>query len=136
MFDSNTYEWADVSLILAGRDVIEIRRVKYTRKAEKEPLYAKGSKPHAIKTGNYSYDCEFEMVDAGYDKLVDASPFRDVTRLKGTSAVIVFGNPLEGKLPRTITILGVEFTESGKESSQGDKMTVVTLPGIALDIAE
>ncbi len=136
MFDSNLYGWVDLSLILAGRDVIEITRVKYSRKSEKEAVYGKGSKPLAIKRGNDSYECEFEMLDGGYDQLVAASPGGDVTRLRGITAAISFGNAFEGRPAKTATILGISFTEGGKEVSQGDKMVKVSLPAIALDIVE
>lgn len=136
MFDSNLYGWCDMQLVLASRDVVEVTRVKYSRKAEKEAVYGKGRKPLAIKSGNDSYECEFEMLDGGYDKLVDAAPLRDVTRLRGVTAVVSFGNPVEGRPMRTATIVGIEFTESGKETSQGDKSVKVKLPGIALDILE
>lgn len=136
MFDSNLYGWVDAQLVLAGRDVVEVTRIKYSRKAEKEPVYGKGRKPLAIKSGNDSYECEFEMLDGGYDKLVDAAPMRDITRLRGVTAVVSFGNPVEGRPMRTTQILGIEFTESGKETAQGDKSVKVKLPGLAMDIVE
>ncbi|WP_346236153.1 hypothetical protein ABDK00_016900 [Niabella insulamsoli] len=136
MFDSNLYGWVDLSLILAGRDVIEITRVKYARKADKEGVYGKGGKPLAIKRGNDSYDLEIEMLDGGYDLLVAASPMGDITRLKQVTAAVTFGNPAEGRPPRTATIIGISFTEGGKEVAQGDKSVKVSLPAIAMDIIE
>lgn len=45
-FDSREYEWADITVILAGRDVTGLRGIKYSEKQEKEAIYAKGCEPH------------------------------------------------------------------------------------------
>ena len=36
MFDTREYEWADVTVVMAGRDVTGIRGVSYTSSQEKE----------------------------------------------------------------------------------------------------
>ena len=37
MFDSREYEFADLTLVLGGKDITGFRGVKYTVKQEKEP---------------------------------------------------------------------------------------------------
>ena len=54
-FNSREYEWADVSVVAAGRMITGIRGVSYTSSQEKEALYGKGNKPHSIQRGNKSY---------------------------------------------------------------------------------
>lgn len=135
-FDSNLYGWVDMTFILAGRDVAEITRVRFKRTREKEFAYGKGGEPLAIKSGNAAHEVEFEMLDGGYDKLVDVSPRRDITKLRGLIAAVSFGNPEEGRGFRTTVISGIQFSESGKEVSQGDKTIKVALPGLALSIQE
>ena len=44
MVNTREYEWADVSVVMAGRMVTGLRGVKYSAKQEKEALHAKGNK--------------------------------------------------------------------------------------------
>lgn len=133
-FDSREYEWADMQLILAGRDVIELRGVKHTTKIEREPHYAKGRRPHSIQSGNLSYEGTITVTLEGYKKMVDASPRRSVLMLRGAVASLSYGDPSEGVSMRTDLISGIYFTEEGFETKQGDKMVEVTIPFVAMDI--
>lgn len=134
MFNSRDYEFADTELILAGKDVVELRGLKVKSKIEREPLYAKGREPHGIQSGNKSYEGEVTTTLAGYFKILNASPKRDILELKGITAISTFGNPSEGLPPQSIAVTGMYFTEHGPEIKQGDKMAEVTLPFIALKI--
>ena len=69
MFDTREYEWSDITLIVAGRDVKGFRGVKYTEKQEKEVLHAKGNKPHSIQRGNISYEGELTVTQSEYELL-------------------------------------------------------------------
>ena len=62
MFNSREYEWADVTLLLGGKDITGVRGVKYTIKQEKETVYGKGNEPIAIQKGNKSYEGEITML--------------------------------------------------------------------------
>ena len=133
-FDSRDYEFADMELILAGKDVIELRGIKHVSKIEREPLYAKGRRPHSIQSGNLSFEGEITVTLAGYKKMVDAAPKRSILMLKGTTAILRYGNPTEGMMMRNDTIFGIYFTEEGVEAKQEDKSIDVTIPFLALDI--
>jgi hypothetical protein len=129
-FNSREYEWADLSLILGGNDLTGIRAVKYSEKAEREALYAKGRYPHSIQTGNCSYDGEVTLLQSEYESLVTASN----GNILGLSldAEINCGNPPDESV--TDRIIGLRFTETAKEYKQGDKFIEITLPFVALRV--
>lgn len=132
MFDSREYEWADISLLLGGRDMVEIRAIKYGEKAEREPLFAKGRTARSIQTGNISVEGEITVTMAGYNALVMAAGGSILSL--SVDGICSYGNPLEGNVPQTDRILGIRFTEGKKEAKQGDKFMEVTLPFLALNV--
>lgn len=132
MFNSREYEWADITIIVAGRDITGIRGVKYTRKIEREAVYAKGRKPRAIQSGNESYEGEFTMLKSAWDAIQDAAG-GDAFNLSVDSEV-GYGNPAAGDALRADRILGIRFTEDTIDMKQGDKFAEITVPWIALDI--
>lgn len=131
MFNSREYEWADITLILGGTDITGIRAIKYTEKGEKEAIYAKGRFPHSIQTGNFSYEGEITILQSDYEALVAAANGRSVLTLS-LDAQISFGNPPNAII--TDRIIGIQFTEAGKDTKQGDKMLEIKLPFIALRV--
>lgn len=130
MFDTREYEWADVTLILGGRDVTGVRGVKYTEKIEREPLYAKGRYPHSIQSGNVSIEGEITLLQSELEALVQAGK-GSILKLKSMAAVVSYGDPLNGDAVITDRIEGLYFTESTKELKQNDKNMEVTLPFVA-----
>ena len=134
MFDSRDYEFADLELNLAGKDVVDIKALKWRSKIDREPKHAKGREPHSIQSGKKTYEGEVTVTLAGYYKILNAAPKRDILELRGTTATATFGNPSEGVAPNLNTITGIYFTEHGPETKQGDKVMDVTLPFIALKV--
>jgi len=130
-FNTRQYEWTDVSLFLAGRNVTGIRSVKYTEKTEKEVLYAKGNKGHSIQVGNVSYDGEISLTQSEYESLRAIAPEGKVSRLT-LDIVVSYGQ--FGDVVITDVIKSASFTEAGKELKQGDKFMDIKLPFIALDV--
>jgi hypothetical protein len=133
MFNSREYEFADLTLILGGRDLTGFRGVKYTEKQEKEPVYGKGNLPVSIQRGNKNYDGEITMLQGEYETLKQASPTKSILDLQ-LDAVVAYGNPSEGDVLTTDTLIGIQFTEAVKEMKQGDKFMEMTLPFIFLRI--
>lgn len=131
-FNSREYEWADMSLILGGGDMVEIRGVKYKEKMEKEPLHAKGRDPHSIQSGNRTYEGEIVLLQSGYDKLVLAGG-GSVLNLN-LLGMVAYGNPSTGDAIRTKSMTAINFTEAENGMKQGDKFMEVTLPFICLNI--
>jgi hypothetical protein len=133
-FDSREYEWADLTLILGGRDVTGFRGIKYSEKIEREALHAKGRYPHSIQSGNVTVEGEITVLQSELEALIKAGK-GSLLRLKNLIAIVNYGNPQEGDALVTNTIGGIYFTESPKELKQGDKFMEVTLPFMAVRLS-
>lgn len=131
MFDSREYEWADINVVMAGRNVTGFRAVSYTSKQEKEALYAKGNKPHGIQRGNKSYEGSISLVQSEYEALKQAAG-GDILDAS-IDLVVSYGNPTKGDTIVTDLLQGVEFTDDKTEWKQGDKFQEKELPFIFLD---
>ena len=134
MFDTREYEWADVTVVMAGRDVTGIRGVSYTSEQEKEALYAKGNKPHGIQRGNKSYTGSIRLLQSEYDAL-NAAAGGDALNVS-FNIVVSYGNPANGDVIKTDLLRGVELTSKPKSLNQNDKFMEIELPLIMLDIQE
>lgn len=130
MFNTREYEWADITVIFGGADLLTIRAVKIKKKREKEPIYAKGREPFAIQAGNSMYEGELELLKSGYDALEDAAG-GNILDAK-VDLLVCYGNPASGDFMRTKRISGVTITEVEEAAKQGDKFMPVTLPFLAL----
>ena len=131
-FNSREYEWSDVSIVAAGRNVTGIRGISYTSSQEKEALYAKGNKPHAIQRGNKAYSGSIRLLQSELDAL-ELAAGGDV--LDATfNVVVAYGNPSKGDVVTTDLIKGCEITEIPKGLNQNDKFMEVELPVVMLDV--
>ena len=130
MFNSREYEFADLTVMVGGKDIFGLRGLKYSVKQEKGVLYGKGNEPIAIQKGNKSYEGELTILASELETL----------RLNGGGSilglqvdiVVVYGNPSQGDVMVTDVLQGVQFTEEPKEYKQGDKYAEITLPFIFL----
>ena len=96
------YEWGDLCLILANRDMVRYRGIKYTKKIEREAIYAKGSQPVAIQSGNESFEGEIIMLQSEYQKLVKAG--RGSIFPLMLDGLQNYGNPTKGDSSRPFLI--------------------------------
>jgi len=131
MFNSREYEWADIDVVMAGRPVTGIRGIKYNTKKEKELVYAKGNKPHAVQSGNYDHSGEITVLQSEYNALRQAAK-GDILSVS-LDIVVAYGNPTRGDAIPTDILVGVEFTEDNTEWKQGDKFQEKTIPFVFLD---
>lgn len=129
--NTREYEWSDVSVTVAGRPVTGLRGVKYGVKQEKELIYAKGNKPHAIQRGNIDYSGEITLLQSEYEALKTAAN-GEVTNIT-FDIVVSVGNPSRGDVITTEILIGCEFTEDNTEWKQGDKFQEKVLPFIFID---
>lgn len=137
MINGRQYEFADLSLVLGGRDVCGFRGIKYSEKQEKEALYGKGNKPLSIQKGNVSYEGELSLTQSELETLkalAGAQTRRSSILGLNLNAVVVYGNPAKGDVMITDRLYGIQFTEDAKEMKQGDKFMEVTLPFICTEI--
>ena len=132
MVNTREYEWSDVTVVMAGRNVTGLRGVKYSAKQEKELLHAKGNKPHSIQRGNKTYDGEITLLQSEYEALKQASG-GDILDAS-LDIVAAYGNPSNGDAMTTDVLVGVEFTEDNTEWKQGDKFQEKTLPFLFIDL--
>ncbi len=132
MFESRQYEWADLSLVLGGRPLTGFRAVKYTKKIEREAVFAKGRMAHSIQSGNVTIEGEITLLQSEYEALVRSG--NGTILGLSVDALVAYGNPAEGNAMITDRIEGIRFTEENKELNQGDKFMEITLPFIALDV--
>lgn len=132
IINGREYEFADLTLILAGRDVTGFRGIKYSTKQEKEPVYGKGNNALSIQKGNKSHDGEITLTQSEYETLVLLGG-GSVLNLN-LNAVLAYGNPSAGDTLIYDAIYGIQFTEESKEFKQGDKFAEIKLPFLALDI--
>ena len=132
MFNTREYEWSDVTVVLAGRDVTGLRGIAYSEAQEKEALYAKGNKPHGIQRGNKSYTGSIRILQSELLALQEAAggSILDVT----VDIVVAYGNPAMGDIVHTDLIRGAEFTEAPQALNQNDKFMEIELPIIAIDV--
>lgn len=133
MFNSKEYEFADMTVVLAGRDITGIRSLQYTAKQEKEVVYAKGNKPHSVQHGNKSYEATVGLLQSELEAIIESSPNKDPLDIS-FNIVAVYGNPSNGDAIVTDIIKGVEFTEIPKSLKQADKFMEIELPSVALDV--
>ena len=134
MFDSREYEWADLTVVMAGRDVTGIRGVSYTASQEKEALYAKGNKPHGIQRGNKSYEGSIRILQSELEAL-SAAAGGDVLDVS-FNIVVSYGNPSKGDIIRTDLLSGVEITSKPKSMNQNDRFMEIELPLVMLDVID
>jgi len=131
MVNTREYEWSDISVVLAGRNVTGLRGVKYSTKQEKELLHAKGNKPVGIQRGNKTGEGEITLLQSEYEALRKAAG-GDILDAS-FDMMVSYGNPSNGDTITTDIIIGCEFTEDNTEWKQGDKYQEKTLPIIFLD---
>jgi hypothetical protein len=131
-FNSREYEWADITVIVGGRDITGIRGIKYSEKIEREAIYGKGKYPQSIQSGNITSEGEFTMLQSDYNAMEIAAGGSILST--SVDALVSFGNPLEGNFMKTDAIDGIRFTEAPTEMKQGDKFGEVTVPFICLRI--
>src|SRR5574344_699444 len=137
IINGRQYEFADLSLVMGGRDVCGLRGIKYSEKQEKEVLYGKGNKPLSVQKGNFSYEGEISLTQSELETLkLLARTITGRSSIMGLNlnAVVCYGNPAKGDVMVPDRIFGIQFTEDAKEMKQGDKFMEVTLPFICTDI--
>ena len=135
MFNSREYEWADLTLLLGGKDLTGIRGIKYTIKQEKEVVYGKGNMPIAIQKGNKSIEGEITVLQSELETMRLQSGTKSILDLQ-LDGVVCYGNPANGDVLVTDVVQGIQFTEEPKELKQGDKFMEITLPFIALRVTK
>lgn len=132
-FSSKQYSWADITIALGGRILEGVTEVEYTSKKEKDFLYGRGSKPHKIVHGNYSYEGKITIWQSELEAMTKDAEKNDVLDLSFDLVVTYAPKNDEGQTVTDI-LKGVEFTEVKKGMAQGDKNKLIEMPIIFLDV--
>lgn len=130
--DTREYEWSDIGVVMAGRNVTKFRNISYTESQEKEALYAKGDKPHGIQRGNKAFSGTVTLLQSELDA-IDTAAGGDLLDAR-MNIIVSYGNPSKGDVIKTDLISSLEFTDVSKGMAQNDKFAEIELPFIALDI--
>ena len=134
MFNSKEYAWANVEIAMLGRLLTRVRGVKFSVKKEKEYLHGRGENPHAIQSGNKTYEGELVLLQSELEAITrQLEPTEDITDLTGLNITVVFKPKTGGTSLVTYILKNVEFTEESREMNQGDKFMEISLPIMFLE---
>jgi hypothetical protein len=136
MFDTSECAWSHTSIKLLGKTLTGVRGFSFKKGVEKEHLYAAGSDPIDIQSGNKKPEGNLKVLKYELDALNDAAQaagFEDITDVPHTLIMITCAYKKRSTDPmRIIEAQGVAFTETEVAMEQNAKMTEVSLPFISM----
>lgn len=131
---SNQKGWGNIKVAIGGRQLIGITAIKYSDKTEKELVYGAGRKPIHVGIGNESYSGSIKL----YRYEIDAILAGITTGEKKLTALDTFTITVvaqfDGASSFETDVVSAQFTESGRDIKQGDKMDEIELPLLVTDI--
>lgn len=131
-FSSKQYSWCDISIVYGGRIIEGITEVEYTEEKEKDFLYGRGCKPHAILGGNRAYKGKTTIWQSELEAMIRDAKNNDVLSLEFDITITYL--PKDGGQIVTDILKGVQFTEVKKGMKQGDKNMLVEMPIMFLNV--
>lgn len=131
-FSTKQFKWCDVTVVYGGK-VIQAVSLEYASKQEKEYLYGRGCKAHAIQSGNIENEGKIGVWQSELESLIRDQKLKGKSLLDLSFDVTIAFTSTEG-VNVIDTLKGVQFTEIPKSISQGDKRMAVELPIMFLDI--
>lgn len=132
-FNSKEYAWSNVEIAMLGRLLTRVRGVKYAAKKDKQYLHGRGENPHAIQSGNKTYEGELILLQSELEAIQrQLGPTEDITDLDGLNITVVYKLKGVGSVVTHI-LKGVEFTEDTRDIKQGDAFQEITLPIMFLE---
>ncbi len=134
-FNTKDYEWSDIRVFVAGSRLVKLRGIKYKVTKEKELLYAEGSHPLAVQSGNKGYTGELKILCGALNDLnraAIAAGGEDLTDME--FEVVVEYKSKGSRLIQIDTLVSVSIQEFEKSILQGEKMMEVTLPFVFLGL--
>jgi hypothetical protein len=140
LFTTKECAWSNTKLTVLSRTIIGARGFEFNKEIEKEHLYAAGSDPIDIQSGNKKPDGNIKILKFELDLLndaaqADAAGYEDITEVPHPLILITcqYKKNLTDPI-RTIVATGVAFTKMAVAMEQNAKMTEVTLPFICMRI--
>lgn len=126
IFNGREYEWRTITVLLGGRDVVGIRGIEYSAEEEQEAIYGKGAHPMAVQRGNIKYSGTITLTGSEYHLLQKACGGSILGA--STTIVVCYGNPSEGDIIHTDTLIGCTFSKEEDKWKQGDKFAEFSIP--------
>ncbi len=128
-FDSKDCEWADMTVMIAGATLTKIRGIKYKASQEKKLLYAAGSEPISIQSGNRAYEGEIKVLKGALDDMNRAALAAGGDDILDLQFDIVVTYKAKGtRALQTDTLVNVEVSNFEKGWDQGAQSMEVSLP--------
>jgi hypothetical protein len=132
-FNSEEYGWNDITLVMLGRPVITLRRVRYKVAQVKDNVYGKGKLPIARARGNVTFEGDLTILHSDLRALLTTVGNRDnITSIRPFDIVVNYG-PLVG-IQSTDILKYCEFMEQEIDVKQADPFTEIPLPIVIGDI--
>ena len=128
-FSTKECEFSDVAVFMAGKNVAKFTEVSFGAKQDKDPLHASGDEPFGIQKGNRSYSGSISVLLGALNDMNDAvisAGGRDI--LDAEMDVVITYKAFNSRRLRTVTMVGVQFTEFMINWKQGDKSQSINLP--------
>ncbi len=134
-FDTKEYEWADISVLIAGASVTKLLGVKYKRTQAKTALKGAGRKTIGIQSGNEDITGSIILYGGAVDDMNKAAVAAGGSSILDVATdIVITYKPAPGRPLQTDTLIGVEFTEYEKGMDQGADHMPVTMPFLAVDL--
>lgn len=130
------FAFKDIRVRLLGRDIAGLQGLTYKKSVEKEFVYGRGNKALGIQHGNIKVEGTLSILQSEFEALQTAiktaNPLADIT-----DAVFDIVNTYgDGLTAHTDIVLSASITEYEKGMKQNDKLKVIELPFLALDVLE
>jgi hypothetical protein len=132
-FSSKQYSWADMTISYGGRILEGVMEVEYKETKEKEYLYGRGAKPHAIVHGNMNYEGKIKVWQSELEAMTKDAKDKDINNLSFDIVVAYVPRDNDGQIITDI-LKNVEFMEVTKSMTQGATNMEVELPIMFLDV--
>jgi hypothetical protein len=127
LVNGTRHGWANIEVTLFGRTLTGITNIKYEQEQEKENYYGAGNQPQHRGRGNKKATASIKLYKYEVDAILDTIPGKDLTDIAPFNIAVIFKPEGSDRLRKDI-IHDAEFTKSGYDMKQGDKMLEVELP--------
>lgn len=135
-FSTKECAWKSVEVKMLGRTFVGIKGFEFSKSIEKEYLYGAGSEPIDIQEGNRAYPGHLKLLKYEVDMLNEAAAkagYEDITEVPHEAIAITCNfKKNAGDPTKTITAMGVAFSENKIGMEQGGKFSEVTLPFLSM----
>lgn len=143
MFSTKTgqFAWKELLVMIDGRPMLELTDIEFKTVKNLEELYGAGDNPQFIGEGNKSHKGSVELLQSGYEALVEEAKKRggdDVTDLEVdiVMTLIPLSSDAATIAMKTVVnrVVGMKFSDDGYKFTQGSTHTKVAIPWKALRI--